>query len=85
MSIAILGLRERPFMLVDTVFRIPVENRLRTSPLSGQAAINSSLRLPMLPACHSGAALGTTTYYINSKENQNGRPTIRHQFMAFHE
>jgi hypothetical protein len=32
--------------------------QLRTSPSSGQAAINSLLRHHMLRACHSGAALG---------------------------
>ena len=30
---------------------------LRTSPSSGQAAMNSLLRLLRLPACHSGTAL----------------------------
>jgi len=44
-------LKEKGILSVDTSFIF------LTSPSSGQAATNSLLRRPRLPACHSGAAL----------------------------
>ena len=53
--------------------------RLRTGPLSGQAATNSLLRHPMLLACHSGAAFEGR----NPPPFAGARNPLRHGILMF--